>query len=90
MSVAEALSFGLPVLISNRVNIWREIDSDRAGYVENDDLEGTIRLIERWQKTNETERMTMRQSARYCFQSRFEIDQAAASLVRILQQPAQQ
>ena len=29
MSVAEALSFGVPVLISNRVNIWREIDADR-------------------------------------------------------------
>ena len=84
MSVAEALSFGLPVLISNRVNIWREIDSDGAGYVENDDLQGTTRLIERWQKTNETERMTMRENARRCFQSRFEIDQAAASLVRVL------
>ncbi len=90
MSVAEALSFGLPVLISNRVNIWREIDSDRAGYVENDDLVGTIRLIERWQETNEAERIAMRENARHCFQSRFEIDQAAASLVRVLQQPGQQ
>jgi glycosyltransferase involved in cell wall biosynthesis len=86
ISVAEALSFGLPVLISNRVNIWREIDSDRAGYVENDDLPGTIRLIERWQKTNATERIAMRENARHCFQSRFEIAKAAASLVRVLQQ----
>jgi glycosyltransferase involved in cell wall biosynthesis len=88
MSVAEALSFGLPVLISNRVNIWREIDSDGAGYVENDDLQGTIRLIERWRNTNEGERAAMREKARRCFQSRFEVNHAAASLVRLLQVPA--
>ena len=87
MSVAEALSFGVPVLISNRVNIWREIDADRAGYVENDDLKGTLRLIERWLNTNEAERATMRENARRCFQSRFEINRAAASLVRVLQEP---
>ena len=86
MSVAEALSFGVPVLISNRVNIWREIDADRAGYVENDDLQGTLRLIERWLNTNEAERATMRENARRCFQSRFEINRAAASLVRVLQE----
>ena len=86
ISVAEALSFGLPVLISNRVNIWREIDSDGAGYVENDDLPGTTRLIERWFNTNEAERAAMREKARHCFQSRFEINHAAASLVRLLQE----
>jgi glycosyltransferase involved in cell wall biosynthesis len=86
ISVAEALSFGVPVLISNRVNIWREIDADHAGYVEDDDLQGTTRLIERWLNTNESERLTMRENARRCFQSRFEIDQAAASLVRLLLQ----
>ena len=86
MSVAEALSFGLPVLTSNRVNIWREIEADRAGYVENDDLTGTIRLIERWLSTNDAERATMRENARRCFQSRFEINHAAASLVRLLRE----
>ena len=87
MSVAESLSFGVPVLISNRVNIWREIDTDRAGYVENDDLQGTTRLIERWLNTNEDERATMRENARRCFQTRFDISRAAASFVRILQVP---
>ena len=87
MSVAESLSFGVPVLISNRVNIWREIDADRAGYVENDDLQGTLRLIETWLNTNEDERTAMRENARRCFQTRFDINHAAASLVRILQVP---
>src|SRR5439155_18412891 len=34
MAVAEALSVGLPVLISNRVNNWRELEEDHAGYVD--------------------------------------------------------
>ena len=84
MSVVEALAWGLPVLISNRVNIWREIDMDRAGYVEPDNLEGTVRLIKRWIATSPAERETMRVNARNCFARRFEIGKAVDSLLQIL------
>ncbi|HEV3244169.1 MAG TPA: glycosyltransferase [Chthoniobacterales bacterium] len=84
ISVVEALAAGVPVLISNRVNVWREIDTDRAGYVESDDLAGTTRLLQRWIDTAPTERETMRQNARNCFEQRFEIDRAVDSLLRIL------
>lgn len=33
IAVVEAMGAGLPVVISNRVNIWREIDAARAGRV---------------------------------------------------------
>jgi glycosyltransferase involved in cell wall biosynthesis len=33
IAVVEAMAAGLPVVISNRVNIWREIDAARAGLV---------------------------------------------------------
>jgi glycosyltransferase involved in cell wall biosynthesis len=85
MSVIEALSFGLPVLISDRVNIWREVVADHAGYVEPDDLAGTTRLIERWLHTSPDEQNLMRVNARNCFLRRFEINRAAASLLAILQ-----
>ena len=48
IAVVEALACGLPVLISDRVKIWREIDVSGAGYVESDTLAGTSRLLERW------------------------------------------
>ena len=48
VAVAEALACGTPVLISNQVNIWREIAEDGVGLVEDDDLAGTMRLLERW------------------------------------------
>ena len=87
ISVVEALAAGIPVLISNRVNIWREIDADRAGYIESDDLAGTTRLLQRWIDTPPAERETIRQNARHCFAQRFEIDRAVDSLLRILNEP---
>src|SRR4029077_201821 len=74
LSVVEALAAGVPVLISNCVNIWREIEADHAGYVENDDLAGTTRLIERWLRTPEQDRQIMRSNARDCFARRYEIN----------------
>ncbi len=87
MAVVEALAAGVPVLISDRVNIWREIDSDCAGYAAPDDLPGTTRLIERWIATPAPERQTMRTNARKCFQTRFEIRLAVQSLLQILSEP---
>ncbi len=84
ISVVEALAAGVPVLISNRVNIWREIDADRAGYIESDNLKGTTRLLQRWIDTAPAERKAIRQNARRCFEQRFEIDRAIESLLRIL------
>src|SRR5207248_5144062 len=66
IAVVEALATGVPVLISNRVNIWREIEADRAGFVEADDLKGTTRLLQRWIDTAPPEREVMRQNTRKC------------------------
>ncbi len=84
MSVVEALSYGVPVLISDKVNIWREIEADCAGYTEPDDLAGTTRLIERWLHTPPPKREEMRANARRSFARRFEIARAADSLLTIL------
>jgi glycosyltransferase involved in cell wall biosynthesis len=84
ISVVEALAAGVPVLISNRVNTWREIEADRAGYIENDDLAGTVRLLQSWIDTTPSEREAMRQNARKCFERRFQINRAVDSLLQVL------
>lgn len=87
IAVAEALACGTPALISNQVNIWREIETARAGYVEKDDLGGTTRLLERWIATPPAEREMMRVNARECFSRSFEINRAVDSLLRVLTAP---
>ena len=87
MAVVEALAIGLPVLISNRINIWREVDQDNAGYVESDDFSGTMRLLNRWIGAPQDVRDRMRANARRCFEHRFQIDKATDSLVQILTEP---
>lgn len=84
IAVAEALSCGLPVLISNRVNIWREIEEDAAGLVAEDTLEGTQRLLTRWVGMSAAQRAAMGRDAGECFRRRFEIVQAADNLLRVL------
>lgn len=85
IAVAEALACGTPVLLSNKVNIWREIEADGAGFVENDDRAGTARLLARWLACAEPERARMRENARVSFAKRFEIERAATSLLEVLQ-----
>lgn len=82
--VAEAMACGLPPLISNKINIWREIQSDRAGIVANDDLEGTCSLLSSWLQMSNAEKQTMSRRARICFEERFEITKATESLIAIL------
>jgi hypothetical protein len=48
-----------PVLISNKVNIWREVEADRTGLVRPDDLEGTISLLETFLTMEEPEVQAM-------------------------------
>jgi glycosyltransferase involved in cell wall biosynthesis len=87
IAVVEALACGTPVLISNKVNIWREIVADGCGYAEEDDLAGTRRLLERWLATSPEKRAQMSDDARGCFAQRFEINQAVDSFLHALERP---
>ena len=84
IAVAEALACGLPVLISNKVNVWREIHQHRAGLVAADDREGTRLLLTQWLRLPDTEREDMRAAARECFAQCLQIEQTADALIRIL------
>lgn len=84
IAVAEALACGTPVLLSNKVNIWREIAEDHAGLVENDDAPGTARLLQRWLALPSEEKDEMRQNAERTFRARFEITRTASALIEAL------
>jgi glycosyltransferase involved in cell wall biosynthesis len=83
VSVVEALASGRAVLISNKVNIWREIAADGAGLVENDDLAGTVRLLERWLALEPSERERTQAVAKTTFERRFRMATVAENLVKV-------
>jgi len=87
IAVAEALACGVPVLISNRINIWREIEGDHAGLVAEDSLEGTTDLMHRWLDLPAPERVGMKRNALRCFAEHFHIDVAAQKLLDTLKEP---
>lgn len=82
--VAEALACGRPVLISNKVNIWREIEADGAGIVRDDSLEGTADALRSWLSMPADMRARMRQGARQCFDQRFRVERVAESIVNVI------
>jgi glycosyltransferase involved in cell wall biosynthesis len=71
IAVIEALACGKAVLISNQVNIWREIESAGGGIVAADTLEGTENILERWIRFSEHEKNSIGDLAQNCFKSFF-------------------
>jgi len=84
IAVVEALACGTPALISDQVNIWREITGDGAGLAGPDTVAGTLDLLEQWLALGESARTRMRQAALETFTHRYEIGAAARSLVATL------
>lgn len=84
LAVVEALACATPVLISDKVNIWREIVEEGAGSAMPDTQEGTEKLLANWLALPAPEREAMAKRARLCFETRYQIDRATASLVKQL------
>lgn len=76
LAVVEALACGRPVLISDQVNVWREIAAARAGWVAPDTVAGAEQLLGRWLATPAGERAAVSAAARNCFAENFAVDRA--------------
>ena len=85
IAIAEALACGTPVLISDKVNIWREVVADGGGFADDDTLAGTLRLLERWKTISPNERAAMSSRAQDSFARRFEISRAVDSFLEVLE-----
>ncbi|GAB6069237.1 glycosyltransferase [Thiomicrorhabdus hydrogeniphila] len=84
--VAEALAVGTPVLISDKVNIWREIQEMHTGLVKTDTLEGTKELIQAWLNLSDEQKQTMQKNTVICFEQKFDIAQATKNLIGLIQE----
>ena len=73
IAVVEALACGVPVLISDKVNIWPDIVQDEAGIVNADTAEGTYRSMAALLAMSPEERRRMVSNGLACFRARYEM-----------------
>lgn len=78
--VAEAMACGTPVLISNKVNIWREVEASGGGLVEPDTVEGAEALMRRFLALNAADVEQMGRNARAGYDANFSIAGAVSAL----------
>jgi glycosyltransferase involved in cell wall biosynthesis len=84
ISVVEALACSKPVLISTKVNIWREIIEGGAGIAAFDSLQGITELIASWVTTPDRRRSAMSQAAVDVFRSHFTTAQVAGRMLNVM------
>jgi glycosyltransferase involved in cell wall biosynthesis len=82
--VAEAMACSAPVLISDKVNIWREVQASAAGFIEPDTLEGAASLIRRFYAQPPGQRELMARNARTGFLRYFDIEATARTFARAI------
>jgi glycosyltransferase involved in cell wall biosynthesis len=88
--VAEALAASLPVILSDKVNIWREIVNYWAGLVCEDTLEGTKAALVRWSQLAPEEIAAIRKRSRKCFDEMFNYEVTARKALEIVDYVAHQ
>ena len=79
--VAEALACGTPVLLSKRVNIWREVVAASAGLAADDKLADSVSMLTEWITSSPDHRKTMSINARELFLQKFEMGVASQRIV---------
>lgn len=83
IAVAEALACGRAVLLADKVNIAPEIAADGAGLMQPDTQRGTDCLLQEWIGMSVEARAAMERAALRTFEFRYDMEQNAATIVRL-------
>ena len=81
VAVVEALACGVPVVISDKVNIWPDIAADGAGIVNPDTAPGTLQGMVTLLTMPAEARQRMVSNGLTCFQNRYEMGRTAQALL---------
>ncbi len=86
IAVVEALACEKPVLISNQVNIFKEIEENCAGIVKDDTMEGTLELLNCWNKLSAEKKLYMGKQAKLTYEKKFSIETVSKNLIKVLEE----
>jgi glycosyltransferase involved in cell wall biosynthesis len=86
IAVVEALASGTPVIVTDRVNIWAEIEATGGGLICTDTAASVNQVLRKWVlEMSPAERAAMRVCAFECYAQHFRIESAARALVLSVQ-----
>ncbi|MUH35604.1 glycosyltransferase [Zobellia amurskyensis] len=85
IAVVEALACNTPVLISNKVNIWREIAKGNGGIVKDDTEKQTYDMLKEWLSFDSLKKSEMSSAAERVYQDYFTISQAVGQFINKVQ-----
>lgn len=80
IAVIEALNYGVPVFISNKINIHSFIKNNKAGFIDNDSVEGTLNLLNKFNQCSHQELKVLSNNAIECYNNNFKIEKAVQIL----------
>jgi glycosyltransferase involved in cell wall biosynthesis len=89
IAVVEAMALAVPVLITRKVNIWREVESCGAGRAVADDVKGIAEGLEYMCAVPPPRLAAMAQNARNCFIERFDLEKNALEILELMRSPRQ-
>jgi glycosyltransferase involved in cell wall biosynthesis len=84
IAVVEAMALAVPVLITNKVNIWRQVQSSGAGCVVTDDADGIAQGLQDMCRMPPSQRQTLAANARTCFLEQFDLEKNAMELLNLM------
>jgi glycosyltransferase involved in cell wall biosynthesis len=84
IAVVEAMALSVPVLITKKVNIWREVQLSGGGRAVTDDIDGIAEGLDYMCSLTESQRQNMAVNARSCFLQRFNLEKNATELQNLM------
>jgi len=87
MTVIEAMACGLPVVISNKVGVYKELEANKAGVIVDPDEESLCRGLQQLLDNDEA-RKTYIQNGRRLVQELYDINTVADKMIRFYKETA--
>jgi glycosyltransferase involved in cell wall biosynthesis len=86
IAVAEALACSKPVLISNQVNIWKEIKRAESGLICEVNVNSIVEMLRTFFELDDETKEKMKTQARYTFETHFDVNKTAQRFVDAISQ----
>jgi len=84
IAIVEAMACGKAVLITDKVNIWREIEGNNAGFIASDTEEKIYDMMKKWLYLPQVEKEEMGKNAKETFEENFTVEKVTKRILQTL------